>query len=233
MFRFCHRCQSELPPHEEGTLFFCSHCGAAQLLLSEELQTQVETLTAAEDASAHAAPQLDLRATIWIGAIRCAALAGAVAAGLSLISTAVPVVVLFAMLWAVISPVVVIGLFQSRFPLLPITASFGARLGLVTGLMVATAMATVNTATLLVLRYRLHAMSDTDQAMTANIAQMRAQIAAQPDARLVSLFNSISSTPEFRAGLLLVSLAMLTAILLALTTAGGAFAGFIRSRARA
>ena len=47
-----------------------------------------------------------------------------------------PGVVLLTLLWAIISPVVVIGLFQSRFPLVPITTGFGARLGLLTGLAV-------------------------------------------------------------------------------------------------
>jgi len=55
---------------------------------------------------------------------------------------------------------------------------------------------------------------------------------AQPGAPLVGWINSLS-IPEFRAGFLLVGVALTTVILLVVTTTGGAFAGFARSRPRA
>jgi hypothetical protein len=232
-YRFCHRCQSELPPHDDGTLIYCTHCGAPQVVLSEDLQTQVETHSKAAEDSAAAGPLMHSpRTLMWAGAFRCIGLAGIVTAALMLVSLLAPPVLLLVILWMVISPVVVIGIFQARFPLTPITTGFGARIGLLTGIAVATVMAVVNTVTLLVTRFGLHAMGDWDKQVTASLEQFRVQAAADPSAMLVSLSHALS-IPEFRAGFMIFGLAMGIVFLLVLTTAGGAFAGFVRSRARA
>jgi hypothetical protein len=213
-------------------LIFCTQCGAPQVLLSEDLLTQVETQGKIEAGGTDAGPvSRDPRSLVWAGAIRCAALAGAVAAGLMCVSIVLPPVELLALLWAIVSPVVVIGLFQARFPLAPITTSFGARLGLLTGLSIALVMSVFNTAKLLVARYGIHAMGEIDKQMNANLDQLRTQALAQPGTPVIAWINALN-VPEFRAGFLLLGVAVLTAILLAVTTAGGAFAGFARSRTR-
>jgi hypothetical protein len=222
-----------LPPHDEGTLIFCTHCGAPQVLLSEDLLTQVETLgKAATDADAIPAPR-DPRSLVWAGAIRCAALAGAIAAGLACISTLLPGVVLLTVLWAVISPVVVIGLFQARFPLTAITTGFGARLGLLTGLFIAVVMSTVNTVELLVRRFAMHGrgMVEFDQQWNDLFAKQKDVLMTQLGSSATPFAQALG-LPEFRAGFLLAGMAMACAILLVITTAGGAFAGFARSRSR-
>jgi hypothetical protein len=231
-YRFCHRCQTELPPHDEGTLIFCSHCGAPQVLLSEDLQEQVaaQASAALEGAEASAAA-IDPRTQVWVGAIHCVALAGGVAAMLAGLSMLLPGVILLTLLWAVVSPVVVIGLFQKRFPLAPITSSFGARLGLLTGLSVALALSVINTVALLIARYSIHAMSDVDKQVTMNLDQFKAQVLAQPGAPLLSWVNALS-IPEFRAGFLLMGMAVTVFLFLIITTTGGAFAGYVRSRPR-
>jgi hypothetical protein len=222
-----------LPPHDEGTLIFCTQCGAPQVLLSEELLTQVEAQNKPETGGADALPgPRDPRSLVWAGAIRCAALAGAVTAGLMCLSILLPPVELLALLWAVVSPVIVIGLFQARFPLVPITTGFGARLGLLTGISITVVLGVFNTAKLLVARYGIHAMGEFDKQLSANMDQLRAQAMTQPGTPMLSWINALQ-VPEFRAGLILMSVAMLTGILLVVTTAGGAFAGFARSRPRA
>jgi hypothetical protein len=222
-----------LPPHDEGTLIFCTQCGAPQVLLSEELLTQVEAQNKPDAAGADAvAGPRDPRSLVWAGAIRCAALAGAVTAGLMCLSILLPPVELLALLWAVVSPVIVLGLFQARFPLVPITTGFGARLGLLTGISITVVLGVFNTAKLLVARYGIHAMGEFDKQLSANMDQLRAQAMTQPGTPMLSWINALQ-VPEFRAGLILMSVAMLTGILLVVTTAGGAFAGFARSRPRA
>jgi len=224
-----------LPPHDEGTLIFCTHCGAPQVQLSEELLAQVEAQAKAAAEGAVGPIMREPASMVWAGAIRCVGLAAAVTAVLAGLSAVIPPVSLLTVLWAIISPVVVIGLFQSRFPIVPITTGFGARLGLLTGLALGMVFTVSKTIQLLVLRFGTHGhgMSELDAAWSANLAQQQvAAAAAQLDA-LAQFCARAQTVPEFRAGLTLASFAFAAAILLVITTAGGAFAGFVRSRVRA
>ena len=153
------------------------------------------------------------------------------AAGLTLLATAFPPAILFAWLWAIISPVVVIGLFQHKSPRTPITTSFGARLGLVTGLGIAVVMTVINTVVLLMMR-RTHGMDDFDKQWTALLDQMQKRVVEQQGADALPIVHAFT-LPEFRAGMVLAGIAIACTILLFITTAGGAFAGFIRSRSKA
>jgi len=221
-----------LPPHDEGTLIFCSHCGAPQVLLSEDLQTQVEMQAAAAADGANPTPAApDSRSLVWAGALHCVALAGAVAAGLACISMLLPSVGFLTSLWAVISPVVVIGLFQVRFPLFAITTGFGARLGLLTGLAIATVLSVIFTANALVQRFAAHGMGDFDKQWAAMLVQLQARMVAQYGNDILPLVQKFA-LPEFRAGFMLSFIACAVAVLLTITTVGGAFAGFVRSRPR-
>jgi hypothetical protein len=221
-----------LPPHDEGTLIFCIHCGAPQVLLSEELLTQVETQSKADAGGTNVGPvPRDSRSLVWAGAIRCAALAGAIAAGLACLSALLPSVTLLTILWTIISPVVVLGLFQARFPLMPITTGFGARMGVLTGLFVATALSVVATAMLLVARFGIHTMGEFDKQWASSLDQLQTRMLSQYGNDVLPLMK-MYSLPEFRAGMMLSGIAFGVAILFAITTAGGAFAGFARSRPR-
>ena len=224
-----------MPPHDDGTLIFCTHCGAPQVVLSEELLTQVEAQAKAAEEGAVGPVMREPSSLLWAGALRCVALAGAVAAVLAGLSAVAPPVSLLTLLWAIISPVVVIGLFQSRFPLVPITTRFGARLGLLTGLAVGVVVTVSNTIQLLVLRFGTHGhgMSEVDGTWDAVLVQQQAAAAATHADSLAQFFTRAQTVPEFRAGFILSSFAFATAVLLMITTAGGAFAGFVRSRVRA
>jgi len=224
-----------LPPHDEGTLIFCTHCGAPQVQLSEELLAQVEAQAKAAEEGAVGPIMREPASMVWAGAIRCVGLAAAVTAVLAGLSAVIPLVVLLALLWAIISPVVVIGLFQSRFPIVPITTRFGARLGLLTGLAVGVVFAVSNTIQLLVLRFGTHGhgMTELDAMWNTALAQQQAAAAATQFDALAQFCARAQTVPEFHAGFILASFAFATAILLTITTAGGAFAGFVRSRVRA
>jgi hypothetical protein len=229
-YRLCHRCHAELPPHDEGTLIFCSNCGAPLVVLSEELQTQAEAQTGPDGAAAPPAPR-DSRSLVWAGAIRCAALAGAITAGTMLLSLLLPQVVLLTIFWVVISPVVVIGIFQARYPLAPITSGFGARLGLLTGLANGLVLSVSTTISFYVAR-RLGSMAEFDKQWDLGLKQVQERMGSQSAADVAALLK-MYSLPEFRAGMMLASAAFGLVLLLAITIVGGAFAGFARSRARA
>jgi hypothetical protein len=229
-YRLCHRCHAELPPHDEGNLIFCSHCGAPLVVLSEELLTQAEELAGADGTAAPPAP--DARSQVWRGAIRCAGLSGAITAAIMLLSLLVPSAVLLTIFWVVISPVVVIGIFQARNPLAPMTPGFGARLGLLTGLSNGIMLSVGTTTTFVIARFGLHAMGPFDKQLDMVFAQTQERMGAQSPADIAAI-SKICSLPEFRAGTMLASAAFGILLLLAITTLGGAFAGFARSRARA
>jgi hypothetical protein len=223
-----------LPPHDEGTLIFCAQCGAPQVLLSEELLTQVEAQAKAAEEGAVGPIMREPASLVWAGALRCVGLAGAIAAVLAGLSAVVPLVGPLSLLWALISSVVVIGLFQSRFPLVPITTSFGARLGLLTGLAVTTVSSVANAIELLVRRFAMQGrgINEWDTMWNGIFAQEQATLTAQFGAAAQPLVHALD-VPEFRAGFILAIIGIFIAMMLVIATAGGAFAGFVRSRARA
>ena len=203
------------------------------MTLSEDLLARAEAQSAASGTSEAEAASITARPQVWAVALRCIGLASLIAAGLFLLSTVFGPLLLFALLWVLASPVVVLGLFQARSPLSRITMGFGARVGLVTGLAMATVGSLFITTVMLVLRYATHSMAAFDAQTTDRIAQLRLQAAAQqPGAPLPPLFAMLD-VPEFRAGLMMAGLGFSICILLGLTTAGGAFAGALRSQKRA
>jgi hypothetical protein len=148
-----------------------------------------------------------------------------------LVSLLVPQVVLLTIFWVVISPVVVIGIFQARYPLAPITSGFGARLGLLTGLANGLVLSVGTTITFFIAR-RLGGMGDFDKQWDLGLKQVQERMGSQSAADVAALLK-MYSLPEFRAGMMIASAAFCMVLLLAITIVGGAFAGFARSRARA
>jgi hypothetical protein len=232
--RLCLRCHSVLHVEDEGSLVFCWNCGAPQVRLSEELLEQAELQLAARDASQNNAGEPAPRVTtpVWRGAIQCAALAGAIAGVLTLVSFAYPPVVLLSWLWAIGAPIVVLGVYSSRFRLTRITPGFGARLGLLSALAILLASLALNTAALLLARFAFHASGKIDTSMNTVFAQLRTNTQAQSGAAAAPLLNLLS-VPEFRIGLLLTSAAIFLVLYLVYSALAGVFAGYLRSRAPA
>lgn len=229
-YGLCHRCQAELPSHSDGELIYCSQCGAAQVLLSEQLLDQMEEQASAAEA---VLPITPTEPSAWAGAIRCAALAGAITAVLMASSALLPIMAAISFLWILSSPVVVMGIFHARFPVARITTGFGARLGMLTGLAISLVLVTLDAIQMLAGRYAAHRLGEPPQDVVGlMIKQLHDQAAAQPDPMLTSFINSLN-VPEFRAGFLLLSLGMLVFFLMVTTTAGGAFAGYVRSKQNA
>ncbi len=202
-------------------------------MLSEELLTQVEVQAKAADDGAAAGPaQRDPSSLVWAGALRWVGLAAAIAAALACLSLLIPGVGFLSLLWAAISPVVVIGLFQSRSPQVPMSAGFGARIGLLTGLAVSAVFTVIFTAMALVERFAIKGMGEFDKQWVLMLDQLQTRMVAQSGPDALPLIRAFA-LPEFRAGFVLCFIAFGIAILLMITTAGGAFAGFARSRQKA
>ena len=208
------------------------HCGAPQVQLSEELKERAE-LRAANLAAGDARTPSDAfaaseRSLVWRDALRFAALAAGVAAVLGLLSALAGPVLLLGWLWAVVSPIVVLGFFHGRTPEVPITTGFGARLGLATGIAVGSTMIAIYALDAFIAR-RLHLMGDFD----AGMQNARAQAMSQSGSAYATQGPQIAqwmTVPEFRAGSMLATAGFALLVLIVLTTAGGAFAGYARSR---
>lgn len=231
--RLCPRCQTVLNHEDEGTLVFCWNCGAAQVLVSEELAAQAEQQRRAMDAGvASEGMRVEgarAEEVVWPAAIRYAALMGAIAAGLTLLSLALPPMVLLVWFWAVGAPVVALGIYSSRFSKTRIFPGFGARLGLLCGLAIFFCMTTVNTAGLLMMRYIFHGAAQIDGQMATFFAQVRSTVQAQGGPAEGQVLAWLAK-PEDRMGLLLTMSGVVLAIYLGLSAAGGAFAAMLRAR---
>lgn len=234
--RICSRCHALLHREDEGALVYCWNCGAPQVQLSEELREQIDQQISAQQAAANPLaepipqPTAPSNAIIWRGAIQCAGLAGGIAAVLGLLSFALPPVTLLSFFWFISAPIIVLGVYSSRFRKTRITAGFGARLGLLTGLAILVVTSTLNTIGLVLERFVFHSTAELDTQMEKLFAQMHTNFATQSQ-QSVKMLNDMLAIPEFRAGILLSSICFGVLLYLAYSATAGAFAGYLRSRA--
>ncbi|MDQ2832465.1 MAG: hypothetical protein M3Y50_01745 [Acidobacteriota bacterium] len=223
MLQFCHRCGGELPA-SRGESPFCPHCGSPQLFLPDYEQ-QVST---SEAETTGTAPPPHPQQVEWKTAIRCAVLVALVAAALSVVSARVQIVSPLTWLWTVSGSLITLALYQKRRPQAWMDAGVGARIGVVVGLALMACFAVAIAGAGLVARYALHNMAGFDAQLTQMLhAQIQKASATAPESPEVVRFLT---SPEVRAGMMLTGFAMLSGILVVLSTVGGAVGGFLRTR---
>lgn len=243
--RPCIRCQHPVLL-EDGHLVYCSHCGAPQIFLSEELQADIAretedfhqrtaSQTTPDNAVAPAPSTAWRRSGIrqsWPRAVRYALVSAAVALVLGLLSLLLPPLSALAFLWAMAAPVLTVGFFIARSTTgPPLTTAFAARLGLLTGLLVAFAAAATSSLSLILARFVQHDTAAFDAQLSAIFAQQRTTLlermgtAAQPTLDLLTI-------PEFRVGFLLCMIVVSACIYLVLSTLTAGLAGIVLSRRR-
>lgn len=203
--------------------------------LREQMAAQIEEQIAAQREAANADLQAarptaaPSNAIVWPGAMQCAGLAGAVAAVLTLLSFALPFIALLSFFWLISAPIIVLGVYSSRFRRSRITAAFGARLGALTGLAILLATATLNTTGLVLQRYVFHSTAEIDVQIANLFAQMHTSIAASSGPASASALHMLA-VPEFRAGILLTSIFICLVLYLTFSAIAGSFAGYLRAR---
>jgi hypothetical protein len=230
--RHCPRCHASLSEEHEGSLFFCYNCGAPQITVSEELLSEAQKQRAVLDAGLASGVLGSLPdAPIWPAAVRYAALAGALAAALTLVSFALPPVILLAWFWAIGAPVVVLGVYNAKIRPASLRAGFGARLGLLCGLAIFFSISAINACGLVLARFVFHGAAQIDSQVASWFVQLRTAIQQQGNPAQASVLAWLN-IPEDRAGLLLLMMAFVLVIYLALSALGGAFAALLRARAQ-
>jgi hypothetical protein len=223
MHEFCHRCGGELLTGD-GASTFCPHCGSPQIYL----QDYEEQTGAPEADTTGAVPPPHPRQVEWKTAIRCAVLVAAIAALLGIVASRVQVISPVSWVWTISGSLITLALYQRRRPLAWMDAGIGARIGVVVGLALVTGFAVAMAVGGLLARYALHSMAGFDAELTQ---MMHAQIekaaatAPQPPEVIGFLYS-----PEVRAGMMLAGFAMLSGVLLVLSTIGGAVGGLLRMR---
>jgi hypothetical protein len=223
MHEFCHRCGGELSP-SVGESPFCPHCGSPQIYL----QDYEEQNNGADSATTGSTPPPRPQQVEWKTAIRCALLVAGVAAVLSVISSKVQLVSPLSWLWTISGSMITLALYQKRRPLAWMDAGVGARIGVVVGLALVSCLAVAMAGAGLVARYGLHSMAGFDAELTQTLhAQVEKAAATAPQPPEVVRFLY---SPEVRAGIMLAGFAMVSGLLLVLSTVGGALGGFMRMR---
>lgn len=229
--RHCPRCHAALPEEHEGSLLFCSECGAPQIRVSEELLSEAQKQRAVLDSGLDASLLGDSHpdAVVWSAAIRYSLLAGGLAAALTLLSFAVPPVILLAWFWAIGAPVVILGIYSAKIRPTTLRPGFGARLGLLCGLAIAFAMSAINACGLVFARFVVHHAGEIDGQLAAMFAQLRTTIQQQGGPAQASVLAWLN-IPEDRLGLMLLMSGFVLLLYLGLSALGGAFAALLRSR---
>lgn len=227
--RYCPRCHTTLADEQGGSLVFCFNCGAPQVTVSEELLAEAQKQRAVLDSGLVGGVLGSQQEVVWPAAVRYAALAGALAAALTLLSFALPSVSLLAWFWAIGAPVVVLGVYNAKIRPTSLRTGFGARLGLLCGLAIFFAMSAINACGLVFARFVLHNAAHIDSELAAFFIQMRTTIQQQGSPAQAPLLAWLN-IPEDRLGLLLLMSAFVLVIYLGLSALGGAFAALLRSR---
>ncbi len=229
MHQYCHRCGDELPGGD-GITPFCPHCGSPQLYLQEyQQQTSLS-----DGETTGALPPPHPRQIEWRPAIQCALAVAAVAAVLSLAASRVGMVSPLSWLWTISGSIIALGFYRRRRPNAWMDAAVGARIGLVTGLMLVLGLACSEAIAGLVARYGLHNMANFDAQLTTQLGQLREQLqrSGSNNPELSQMLRFIA-TPEFRVGFMLTGISVAGLFLLAISTVAGAVSGMLRTRGKA
>jgi len=221
----CHRCGEALSLRDQSSdaTAFCPHCGAPQLSF------EADDAPAQEDAPA-AAPPPRPRPVDWRAAIGSAALVAAVGALLCAAGARVPVFSLFTCIWVTSASLIALGLYRRRRPQARMDAAIGARIGGVVGLAMAVALAAAMAIIGLIARYPLHAMAGFDAQMAAALHDTMQRAAANGANTTPPELLRVFYSPEFKAAMLLSTLAFVSGGLVLYSTIAGALGGLMYAR---
>jgi uncharacterized protein YqgC (DUF456 family)/ribosomal protein L40E len=210
MDQVCHRCSATLEPE----VYYCPECGAPQIRYVAEEGAAAQSIPGAGvniQASATGAGT----GVSWKMAIRVAALVGTAVGILSALQAAGSV------LWVAVGAVVAMGIYHRRRPLTRLAPRIGARVGALLGLIAATVAFSTNAVLLVVQRYGLHQGNAIDTQLTSIVKQAAARAATMDPQAPVASFTHFWLSAEGRIGLILLTMAFLSVLIVLFAIAGG------------
>ncbi|ADW70514.1 zinc ribbon domain-containing protein [Granulicella tundricola] len=233
----CHRCGGELAAHavtDESGLF-CPHCGAPQILLPEYMRPEPVPEPLAVTPTTGTIPPPLPQAIDWRNALICGGAVALVAAVLTVLGVISSFASLINFVWVVSGGVATVAVYQKRRPDALMNGRVGARIGLTAGLMLIVAIGLALATSGVVARFGLHRMASFDAQVAESVQTMQVQMQASMEEqkqsrdvqeKVIGMVNS----PEVRAGIAVVYLGLLGAIVVLLGMGGGAFAGMLGAR---
>lgn len=206
----CHRCSATLEPEA----YYCLTCGAPQVrYVAEESEATQMTPGVGVDLQSAAA---DAGSFIsWKMAIR---IAGLVGTGVGILSA---LLAAGSVLWVAVGAVVAIGIYHRRWPLTLLGPRIGARVGALLGLIAATVAFAANAILLVIQRYGLHQGNEIDTQLTTIVKQAAAHAATMDPQAPVAAFTNFWLSAEGRIGLILLTMAFLSGLIVLFAIAGG------------
>ena len=206
----CHRCSATLEPDA----YYCPECGAPQIrYVTDEVEAAQGVPGIGVDLQASAAGTA--ASVSWRLAIQIAAVVGTGVGVLSALLAAGSV------LWVAVGAVVAMGIYHRRRPLTLLGPRVGARVGGLLGLIAATAAFAANSVLLVVQRYGMHQGHEIDTQLTNIVKQAAARAATMDPQAPVITFTNFWLSAEGRIGLILLTMAFLSVLILLFAIAGG------------
>ncbi len=212
----CHRCNATLDPE----VFYCPECGAPQIRYVAE-ESEATPMTPGTGVDLHAAAAGSGSSISWKMAIQIAGLVGTGVGILSALLSAGSV------LWVAAGAVVVMGIYHRRRPLALLGPRIGARVGALVGLIAATVAFAANAILLVVQRYGMHQGNEIDAELTSIVKQAATRASAMDPQAPVTAFTNFWLSAEGRIGLILLTMAFLSTLILLFAIAGGVLGGQI------
>jgi hypothetical protein len=214
----CSRCHQTV---QDGNCF-CPSCGLPQLVYSAENSGD------AAQGERWGEAVRDANAVDWNSALK-STLPLAIPAGI-LCSLLSPVSILGLLLMGAAAAWVVALYMRSQRPTW-ITVGAGARIGFVTGVVGSWTAAAVSGLSLYAMRFWLHQGNAFDDFWQTLVTQWQAQVnAADADVQNIAAFKAILGSQEGRAGVILVTIALLMGTLVLFAVAGGALGARVLAR---
>ena len=217
----CHRCSATLEPEA----FYCPECGAPQIRYvtdEDEAAQGMPGIGVSIQAGAAAAGS----SVSWRLAIQIAAVVGTGVGVLSALLAAGSV------LWVAVGAVVAMGIYHRRRPLTLLGPRVGARVGGLLGLIAATVAFAANSVLLVVQRYGMHQGHEIDTQLTNIVKQAAARAATMDPQAPVITFTNFWLSAEGRIGLILLTMAFLSSLIVLFAIAGGVLGGQIYRSSR-
>ncbi|MHB1959396.1 MAG: hypothetical protein ACYCO5_10235 [Acidobacteriaceae bacterium] len=206
----CHRCNTTLDPEA----YYCPMCGAPQIRYVAD-QGEAVQIAAGAGVDIRAAAAGSGSSISWKMAIRIAALVGTGVGILSALLAAGSV------LWVAVGAVVVMGTYHRRRPLTLLGPRVGARVGALLGLIAATVAFAANAMLLVVQRYGMRQGNEIDTQLTGIVKQAAAHAATMDPQAPVAAFTNFWLSAEGRIGLILLTMAFLSVLIVLFAIAGG------------
>ena len=207
----CHRCSATLEPDA----VYCQNCGSPQVRFvppDENAEAQSGVLST----GGAIVPDSDDGGLVqWKLAIRIAAL---VAIGVGILST---LLAAGSVLWVVVGAIFAVRAYRRRRPLASLARQVGARIGVLVGLLAAAVALAGNAAFLVIQRYGMHQGNLIDTQLTAIVKQAGERAAAMDPQAPVASFTNFWLSADGRIGLILMTMAFLSGLIILFAVIGG------------